>query len=267
MRRLLIRPGAIGDCILSFPALEFLRTDYTEIWAPTPVVPLIDFADRVSALSSTGLDMVSLGDRPMDPVLRDRLQTFDEIVSWYGTNRDEFRSAMKELSVPCKFHQALPSPAGTVHATDFFCAQVGAPAGEIPRIRLNSAPVARKTIVIHPFSGSASKNWPLACFREVATALAIEVEWLAGPEETLAEAHRFDSLRYVAEWLSGARLYLGNDSGITHLAAAVGVPVVVLFRTTSADVWAPRGNCVTVVQQSGLTVRELSALLAKRIAR
>ncbi len=64
MRRLLIRPGAIGDCILSFPALESLCSGYTEIWLPGPVAPLVDFADRVCPISSTGLDLFGVGDLP-----------------------------------------------------------------------------------------------------------------------------------------------------------------------------------------------------------
>ncbi len=73
------------------------------------------------------------------------------------------------------------------------------------------------------------------------------VYWCAGPEEELAEATRFDDLHSLACWLSGARVYLGNDSGPTHLAAAVGTPVVALFGPTDREVWAPRGSKVHVV--------------------
>ena len=60
LRRLLIRPGAIGDVILSLPALEAARADYTEVWAPRPVLPLIRFADRTRAIADTGLDLVGV---------------------------------------------------------------------------------------------------------------------------------------------------------------------------------------------------------------
>ncbi|MGI8962477.1 MAG: hypothetical protein ACR2IV_22520, partial [Bryobacteraceae bacterium] len=62
MRRLLIRPGAIGDCILSLPVLEHLATDFTEIWISTPVVPLSRFADAVLPIASTGSDLSGVGD-------------------------------------------------------------------------------------------------------------------------------------------------------------------------------------------------------------
>ncbi len=86
--------------------------------------------------------------------------------------------------------------------------------------------------MIHPFSGSARKNWPLERFRELAARLAMPVRWCAGPEEALNDAVRFENLYDLACWLSSARVYIGNDSGLTHLAAAVGVPVVAIFGPT-----------------------------------
>ena len=70
----------------------------------------------------------------------------------------------------------------------------------------------------------------------------------AGPEEVLDDAVRFDDLYELACWLSTARVYIGNDSGITHLAAAVGVPVVAIFLTTDPAIWAPRGPRVIVLR-------------------
>jgi ADP-heptose:LPS heptosyltransferase len=57
---------------------------------------------------------------------------------------------------------------------------------------------------------------------------------------------RIENLYELACWLASARLYIGNDSGITHLAAAVGTPVLALFGPTDPDVWAPRGANVRV---------------------
>ena len=68
------------------------------------------------------------------------------------------------------------------------------------------------------------------------------MEWCAGPEEELADAVRFENLYDLACWLSSARLYIGNDSGITHLAAASGAPVLALFGPTDPAIWAPRGD-------------------------
>ena len=242
MNRLLIRPGAIGDCILSLPALRHLSTGNTEIWAPSTVLPLIQFA-RTRSIASTGIDLVGIGDFATPP-----LGHFDEIVSWYGSNRPEFRAALQATGVPCTFHPALPDTANTLHATDFFAQQVGAPLGAIPHIDVG--PVERRArVVIHPFSGGPRKNWPLVSFEEVARRSPLPVEWTAGPEEALDRATRFENLFDLARWLAGAALYIGNDSGITHLAAAVGVPVIALFGPTAPEIWAPRGANVTVLRE------------------
>lgn len=244
MRRLILRPGAIGDFIVSLPALESLRAGYTELWTTTAVMPLAGFADCVRPLQRTGIDTFGLPGLSVSGELVETLKSFDSIVSWYGANRPEFRAAMEELRLPVRFHEALPS--GPQHATDFYLRQVGAPEGAIPRIP--TAAAKRDFAVIHPFSGGARKNWPLGLFRQVAAALPLEVKWTAGPDEPLEGATRFGNLRDLAEWIAAARLYIGNDSGITHLAAAVGTPVVAIFGPTDPMVWAPRGAHARVIR-------------------
>ena len=78
----------------------------------------------------------------------------------------------------------------------------------------------------------------------VAAALGMPVRWCAGPEEPLEGAVRFDDLYELACWISKPRVYIGNDSGISHLAAAVGTPVVAIFLSTDPGVWSPRGERV-----------------------
>jgi heptosyltransferase-3 len=199
--------------------MEALRSDYTEVWISRPLVPLVLFADRVRAIGDTRLDLSGLPGMPLPEALRE----FDRIHSWYGTNREEFRTAVAHL--PFTFHPALPT----------------APPTATPRIALTGPRHA--SIILHPFSGSAKKNWPLADFRTLAGLLA-DVEWTCGPEEELAGARRFGDLAELARWLSGARLYIGNDSGITHLAAAVGTPTLALFGPTDPTIWCPAGNHV-----------------------
>lgn len=216
MRTLLIRPGAIGDCIRHFPEMEALRGDYTEVWIPRALGSLVLFADRVRAIADTGLDVVGLPGMPLPAALAG----FDRIHSWYGTNRDEFRAAVAHL--PFTFHPALPT----------------APPVLVPRIPLTGPRHAR--IILHPFSGSAKKNWPLIHFQVLAAELG-DVNWTCGPEESLAGAVRFDDLAELGRWISGASLFIGNDSGITHLAAAVGTPTLALFGPSDPTIWCPAG--------------------------
>lgn len=73
------------------------------------------------------------------------------------------------------------------------------------------------------------------------------VHWLCGPEEDLPGAIRINDLYDLACWLRQARVFVGNDSGVSHLAAAVGTPVLALFHSTDLRLWAPRGPVVEIV--------------------
>jgi heptosyltransferase III len=113
---------------------------------------------------------------------------------------------------------------------------------------------------MHPFSGSVAKTWPAARFRELAGRLSCKVEWTAGPEDEWPGATRLTDLAQLASWIAGARLYIGNDSGIAHLAAAAGVPTLVLFGPSPAHIWAPRGRNVTIVSadsMAGISVEQV----------
>jgi heptosyltransferase-3 len=277
VRRLVIRPGAIGDFIVSLPALERLRSPYLEVWVSSPNVPLVRFADRVRSIASTGLDLLGVAEPPAH--LLDELRGFDSIVSWYGANRPEFRDLMLGLNLPCIFFPALPPAmepsalpaalppamepsalppapppeATAIHATDFYLDQVRelstVPGGDTPQIPCQAA--RANFAAIHPFSGNPRKNWPLEKFRRVARGLerSMPVRWCAGPEDPpLDGAVLIHDLYELACWLASARLYIGNDSGITHLAAAVGTPVLALFGPTDPGVWAPRGPNVRVAR-------------------
>ncbi|MEO8029129.1 MAG: glycosyltransferase family 9 protein, partial [Bryobacteraceae bacterium] len=245
MRRLLIRPGAIGDVILSLPSLLAARAAKTEVWVPSAVVSLVKAAGfkLVWPISATGLDLVGVR---RTATACPRLGEFDEIISWYGTGQPAFREAVGGL--PFQFHDALPPASGAIHAADFFARQIGSTVRAEPRIPIQCR--RGSYIVIHPFSGSPRKNWPLARFHELEGMLPLPVRWTAGPEDPLAGARRFDDLINLARFLGSATLYVGNDSGITHLAAAVGTPTVAIFGPTDPAVWAPRGNHVRIVRQS-----------------
>lgn len=225
--------------------MQVLKTDYTEVWTPSVVKPLIRFADRVQSIASTGLDL--LGVPGIDPPaqLIDRLRGFDSIVSWYGANRSDLREEVARLALPFQFFPALPPPGCSMHVIDFFLQHAGGTPGQKPHIEVEPRP--HGAIVIHPFSGSARKNLPLATFRAVAAELPGQVEWCAGPHEPLPGAVRIANLYELACWLAGARLFIGNDCGIAHLAAAAGTPVVAVFGPTDPAMWAPRGERVRIV--------------------
>lgn len=255
-RRLIIRPGAIGDFILTLPAIEFLKADYLEVWAASANLPLARFASRTRSIASTGLDMLEF--TPSEELLAE-LRNFDSIVSWYGANRPEFRRTVEGL--PFNFFSAIPPDDCPIHAADFYATQAGCTIPAIPYIDCPRADGG--FAVIHPFSSGARKCWPLDRYRELAQGIEarMPVRWCAGPEDSLPEAVRIDNLYELACWLASARVYIGNDSGITHLAAAVGTPVVALFGPTDPRIWAPRGPRVRVVATPNLADIEVAEVL------
>jgi SAM-dependent methyltransferase len=165
-----------------------------------------------------------------------------------------------------------PFPRGHVHIVDHHLSLFPnlelSPEERLPRIPVpeGSGPAtaadAERSVVIHPGSGSPSKTWPLDRFAALAGLLGRDtpVAWVLGPAEEQsgiaaevgdavpgARAWRDLPLPELARRLAGSRLLVDNDSGVAHLAAACGCPVVVLFGASDPGVWAPRGASVTVV--------------------
>ena len=182
------------------------------------------------------------------------LQDFDEIITWYGTNRPEFRTELTSIHPNVTFLAALPDDAWQGHAVDFFLQQVGAPLGAEPSIHIEPT-AQRPAILIHPTSGSPKKNWPLENFEALAKQLPRPVEWVD---------HRFESLLDLAKWMKGASFYIGNDSGISHLAAAIGLPGLVLFGPTNPTIWRPRSKNIDVLRHE-LSVESILQKIKKRL--
>jgi heptosyltransferase III len=259
-RILLIKPGAIGDCITWLPVLERFRqaASYLEVWTNGRNVPLIRRADAVRSIAAVGLDLMGLPDVAPPASLLEHWRSFDQVVSWYGTRRSEFREPASALRVPVQFFPALPEEWGDTHAVDFFLDHAATLLGpgprEVPRLHCPGGTGESGFIVLHPFSGSRKKNWPLERFVELGDWLqqrGARVQYCAGPEDPLEDAVRFDDLYKLACWLSRAALFIGNDSGPAHIAAATGTNTIVLFGPSNPRVWAPRGTGNIVVVRAG----------------
>lgn len=115
-------------------------------------------------------------------------------------------------------------------------------------------------LAVHPGSGSPAKNWPAERFARLAHAAAPR-KWLLvrGPADAVAAealeelpgacVARDFPLRVLAAVLARAGAYVGNDSGISHLAAACGAPTVAIFGPTDPALWAPVGRRVEIVRR------------------
>lgn len=123
----------------------------------------------------------------------------------------------------------------------------------------------RDVRMIHPGSGSRSKCGPVEWFEAVFDSTAgqgLQAVWMIGPDEMerdgatlLARLKRRgpviveESIFVAADLLAGADAVCGNDSGMAHLSALIGLPTTVVFATTDASVWKPIGEEVMVLNR------------------
>ena len=278
---LVLHPGALGDIILSLPALEILRRRFSQ--ARITLAANLDFAGVVAAdyvdslLSFSGLPLHNLfGSGPVPAVDRRFWSAFDRIVSWTGFGDPQFARNLNSfhkfvLVVPWK-----PQAGETRHVARIFVDSIRPWVGEqreipTPSLSINPADLAsgeqwltgrgwkadRPMVALHPGAGSIAKRWPLENFRELAGRFVqsgLQLLIIEGPaEDGLSErmadgipgglmmAARGLPLRTLAGLLRFCTTFVGNDSGISHLAAVLNVPTLVLFGPSRPEQWAPSG--------------------------
>jgi ADP-heptose:LPS heptosyltransferase len=121
-------------------------------------------------------------------------------------------------------------------------------------------------VALHPGSGSRNNLWPVENFLQLASRIGDDLRLntilFVGPAEREYLGSELERMRainpmwaedlpliHVASLLDRCRCYIGNDSGITHLAAAVGIPTIALFGPTDPEIWGPRGEKVAIVRK------------------
>jgi heptosyltransferase III len=141
---------------------------------------------------------------------------------------------------------------------------LGVPLTQIPRARLFATAISRPRpyAVLHPFASEAAKTWPqenfLAVAKHLDRDLGIEPLFIGGDGEDLSAFAEFSCfqgapLEEVKALLAGASIFVGNDSGPAHIAAAFGRPVVVLFGSSEVDNWRPwRTENTVLTNQDGI---------------
>ncbi len=129
---------------------------------------------------------------------------------------------------------------------------MGVPATEIPRAKLAAAKIPEFVrggyAVLHPFASAADKTWPASNFRAIAMHLRrscdLEPVFVAGPDDDVDAFEGFRVWRgaplgELKSLMTRAQIFIGNDSGPAHIAAAFGIPVVAIFGSSNAVTWAP----------------------------
>ena len=264
-RILAIRSGALGDTIVALPAVAALSrvASRVEVVGTAPYVELA--LGRGLAARVHSIDRARFGalfqEGAEEAELLDFLAGFDRVVAW--ARLPLLAAKLEGLGV--ELIQATPLPPDGVHASDHLMEAleplgITGPA-PFPSIGVDEgiSGFPSKFVAIHPSSGSASKNWAperFAGLARLAGAAGLDVVWIQGEadQNVVPELARRGPgqvacelpLAELAAVLARSAVFVGNDSGVSHLAAAAGAPTVALFRATDPAQWAPRGPHVRI---------------------
>ncbi|GLV57730.1 glycosyl transferase family 9 [Dictyobacter sp. S3.2.2.5] len=288
MRILIVRPGAIGDTLVTFPLLHYLRTrvpgthlTFVGNAAVLPLIQAFELADEVASYEERRWSQLFLPPTASGRhALLDFLCTFDRAICWLKDADGVIAANLEAAGIPQ--YNIIPGrptdtydlPISAYLATSIvedaaIKHQWSVPAAYAWRNRDDHTAGA---IAIHPGSGGQAKCWPVAHFARTIIELwqqHIPVLVLSGPaeqsrlrellhllpeppEQSLYQQLSNAPLLTVARRLQQCRAYLGNDSGITHLAAMLGLPTVALFGPSNPRIWRPQGPRVTVLRSPHL---------------
>jgi hypothetical protein len=238
-------------------------------------------ADRVLPLSAFPLHRLHGPDPPTEPDIR-FWKSYGRVVSWTGSANPDFIGNLRSIHPDARIAPWRPAPGEARHVSRIFIDSLGLgpePAASRTAVRIHPDSASRGDggrwlreqgyegqgglAMLHPGAGSPGKRWAPERFAELARRLLSSDGFrpilMEGPAEEglarqIAEAVPGSllcegvALGALAGILSRCRFFVGNDSGVTHLAAALGVPTLALFGPTAPEQWAPLGESVTVLR-------------------
>ena len=274
---LVVHPGALGDVLQAVPALGALgRLGHRLTFAGQPRLgELLQGAGLV--LATTPFDTFGLGALFVDDAVPERvvsrLGRFQRVVSWFGAREDSYRKSLGTLIPDSIVARPVPDDDSQLTVWEHLLETL-APWGVTPPAELHPLPTAerwritartalmaagadftRPLLVAHPGAGARWKQAPTARFARALERMAadggFEVVLHQGPADGAAvdallselaqPAIRLvePSLTELAGALALAKAYIGSDSGVSHLAACVGTPSVILYPPETLLRWAP----------------------------
>ena len=287
---LVIRGGAIGDFILTLPAIAALRKNFPDSYLEVLGYPHIaqlavagGLADRVESISGRALAGFFARNGELAEELVDYFSEFDLIIS-YLYDPDQIFSTNVARCTGAQFIAAphRPREGTNIHATQLYLKPLERlaifDADPIPRLRMGvdsavtsalfrvaTGQGAERILALHPGSGGEHKNWPEANWAELLQNLINQTNFnllLVGGE---AEGERLQRLAAalppararvaqsrplpeLAQLLQRCSAFIGHDSGISHLAAAVGLPGLILWGETAEEIWRPPSEKMIILR-------------------
>lgn len=254
--------GALGDFILTWPAILLLRkhlSEYEFIGLGRPdymklAVKLGILENFHDADSSVMLDFFETG------IIPGKLGTPEKGVLWL---KDAWKTAeLLKNNSNCTFVPMEPFPKEQIHVAKFHVREIlkyfrFKETIDLQTLTPEHSFSPKDTILIHPGSGSLKKNYSPEFYMKVAkfaeTHFKKDVKFILGPVEmekgygkslpadkTIAP----ETASALADVIGGAYLYIGNDSGASHLSGFLGTPTISLYRNTDPEIWGVVGRKV-----------------------
>ena len=286
---LIIRPGALGDTLMLVPAIKYLR-DYAKLYV-AGTYPAISLLSRFTIKN---YDMDDLGWHKlfMDTAeITLSFDPFDIIVAFMNDKDGSLNKTLKRWFPDSKINifPSQPTKNKDIHIALYiaFCIRSAKLPINAEKAFNNVLDIAAFStvgqynksgpIIIHPGSGSIKKNIPIFFWEKLTNTINKDVIILLGPAEIERKPNFFTlknnikvlkmpELNYLTEVLANGSLFIGHDSGITHLAAMLGIPVVALFKASDPAIWKPLGPHVHIIDANrGLSVihKELADIMQK----
>ncbi len=293
MRSFIHHSGALGDVLLSLPCIRAIKetSDFVHIACRPDIGSLLQCCGCADETSSPDSSLYSsLYTAETNTKVGEFLRSFDRAFIFTAAKNSPFALAVGNNVPETKSIITIPPDGVREHAAVFRLRQLVSvsvsrmvsPLLDIPPAYRSSARALlvkkgcsfdeARLIILHPGSGGKRKCWPLEHYLALAGRMVCRREsfvvMLSGPVEdsvtrnkidAFAEAHdnalhvRNEELVVVAALLNSCSLYIGNDSGISHLAGAVNRNVIALFGPTDPHVWKPLGDRVRVISSNALS--------------
>ena len=272
---LVIHPGALGDVLQAVPALRVLGGGARVTFCGQPrlgeVLAGAGVVADAASFDGFGLEILFTAE-PASPELTGRLGGFARVVSWFGSRDERYPERLRALAPSCVVAPPLPAADGDTVWEHLLATLGGLPSVGPARLAPLALPHSwrdrarraldevgahrdRPLLVVQPGAGSQWKIMPPDLLARVIAAVVsggnVQVLVHAGPADAVAAAELVRAvespvltlvsppLPVLAGILSMAQAYLGGDSGVSHLAAAVGAPAVILFPAATRRRWAP----------------------------
>jgi ADP-heptose:LPS heptosyltransferase len=268
----------------AFPHAKLIIMGYPRI---LELVEKRFYADEILSIDQKGMASFFVREGVLDFQLSQYFETFDLIVVFGKEGESTIIRNLRKVCQGRILHiHSFPPWDEKVHLTDHLLkqfARYGFPESRsTPKLHLKESdrewagdfwkskgvtPEERsKVIVLHPGSGGKRKVWPLDRFLNLTHMLQDQhgsrILIVLGPAEGPEVQRAFEgmgptppilakglALLQLASVMEGCRFFVGNDSGISHMAAALGLPTVVIFGPTDRRVWSPRGEKTFVVSR------------------